>query len=391
MFETFFFYLFGAGSPLSIFVINLTISILFLISLFKVLTKKVKFEKTFFFFLIFILALIVSSLLAEDLNVSFKGLGDYWALFGGFIAGYFISTKTIKGLQKFETFFSISVSIAFLMGVIEFIFGTDFQRQKLFSSVNIGTMQAKGFFTHHLTYAGFLGIAFFYFFCLLLNGKRKWFYFLGAFASIFGIILSQSRGYLIITLLLIPFALVKKSLKSVIFVLSSLLIILAFLFLLFPNRIIERTINLFSMKNGSFAERVYLFRSGIEMAIKHPIFGYGPQGYQKYSEPFRKPYEKNIVYPHKTGFLTNCHTHNTYLMILIELGILGLVTFFLFLFSLFREIYSIKNEVKESFIFIFLFFLLGGFFEYNLGDAEVASLFSFMMGLSIALKRENDI
>jgi len=38
---------------------------------------------------------------------------------------------------------------------------------------------------------------------------------------------------------------------------------------------------------------------------------------------------------------------------------------------------------------MFIFFLLGGLFEYNLGDAEVTSLFSFMMGLGLAIKRND--
>jgi len=76
-------------------------------------------------------------------------------------------------------------------------------------------------------------------------------------------------------------------------------------------------------------------------------------------------------------------------MILIESGILGLISYLIFLGFLFKSLTEMKDDHFLSFLFMFIFFLLGGLFEYNLGDAEVTSLFSFMMGLGLAIKRND--
>ena len=389
MVETFFFYLFGAGSPLSIFVINLSISVLFLFSIYKILSRKVKIDKVLIFFLVFILFQILSAILSEDTKLSFKGIRDYWALFGGFLAAYSLSKECIKKIDVFDMFLSIATTIATLMAVIETLFGTDFQRQRLFLNAPIGTMQAKGFFTHHLTFAGFVGLLFFYFFSLILKGKRRWFYYLGAISSIISLLLTQSRGYILIVILLLPFVLFRRSKRVVTVTAIAFLLILVLSIFFLPPRIKERATNLFSFKNGSFSERVYLLKSGCKMFLKHPVFGYGQNTYTKYSESFRKPYEEKIVYPDGIGFRTLCHTHNVYLMILIESGILGLVSYLVFLALLFESLIKIEDYHSLSFLFMLIFFLLGGLFEYNLGDAEVATLFSFMMGLSLSIKRND--
>ncbi|MCX7830477.1 MAG: O-antigen ligase family protein, partial [Acidobacteria bacterium] len=352
---------------------------------------KVRMELPLLALLIFIFAQLVCALFSEDISGSLKGVRDFWALASGFLAGFALSGETAKRADKFKMFLSISTALAFVMALAQFFFGTDFQKQRLFAQSGIASMPSKGFFTHHLTFAAVMGIIFLFFLSDLLNKRSNFSTYLALFSSFFGLILSQSRGYLL-AVVVSACALLFKDNKKVmaLFVISAVAVFS--LFLMFsPSHIRERAFTLFSLKNGSFAERVYLFKSGLEMFEKKPLFGWGAGQYQKYSEDFRKPYEDKIAYPEGKGFRTKCHTHNIYLMVLIESGVLGFIAFILFLLAVFKNLVSLKAENRFAFLAPFVLFLTGGIFEYNLGDAEVVSLFAFLMGLSVALKRKNGL
>lgn len=389
-FETFLFYLFGASSPLSIFAINLTLSLFVLLCFYKIFIKKLKFELSIIVFFLFVFSQILSALFSDNVASSLKGVKDFWALSAGFLAGYSLLSETKKNFDRFKVFISVSTFLAFTMALIQFFFGTDFQKQRLFSQSGIASMPSKGFFTHHLTFAAVMGIVFLLFLADFLIKKITFFSYIALFSSFFGLILSQSRGYFLTLILTVALLLFKNQKRILtLFILFSLIFAALFLFLS-PSHIKEKAYSLFSLKNGSFAERVYLWESGLKMFLRKPILGYGPNQYQNYSETFREVYEKKVVYPDDVGFRTKCHTHNTYLMILIESGIIGFAMFIFFLIVILKSILSLEQEIKFPFLASFVFFLLGGLFEYNLGDAEVVSLFSFLMGLSIAIKRSND-
>ncbi len=390
MFETFLFYLYGASFPLSIFAINLCLSLFFIIFFLKLFSAKIKINFPLSALFLFIFIQIVSAFFSDNCLSSLSGVKDFWALFAGFLAGYSLSKPVTDKMEKFKMFISISTSLSFVMALIQFFFGTDFQKQRLFATGGIASMPGKAFFTHHLTFAAVMGIVFLFFFSDILNKKANFFTYIALLSSFSGLILSQSRGYFLV-LLISAFLLLFKNHKKILSIFILFSVISFSLFLIFsPSHIKERVKSLFSLKNGSFAERVYLLRSGFDMFKNHPLLGVGPNQYQRCSEEFKKPYEDKIIYPEGKGFRTKCHTHNIYLMILIESGVTGLFSFLLFIFSLLKNLLTIREEDKFAFFSPFLFFLLAGFFEYNLGDAEVVSLFAFLMGLSIAVKR-NDL
>lgn len=391
MLEPFLFYLFGASSTLSIFAINLCLSLFVILFLYKLAARKIKIEITLTALFVVLFSQVVSALFSSNFASSFKGVRDFWALLGGFISGYVLCKETVKKIDKFKMFLSISTTLAFIMALIQFFWGTDFQKQRLFAASGIASMPSKGFFTHHLTFAVVVGIIFLFLFQDVLNRKVNWATYIGLFSSFWGLVLSQSRGYLLALLITVSLLLFNKQKKFLILFIGIAMLCLSLFLFLSPKQIKERAFSLFSLKNGSLAERVYLFKSGIEMFETRPLFGYGPNQYQKYSKNFNKPYEEKVIYPEGKGFRTKCHTHNVYLMILIESGIFGFAAFVFFFVVLFKNLISLDENIKFAFLAPFVFFLIGGFFEYNLGDAEAASLFSFLMGLSVAIKRKNDL
>ena len=74
-------------------------------------------------------------------------------------------------------------------------------------------------------------------------------------------------------------------------------------------------------------------------------------------------------------------------MVLVETGIIGLAGYLAFIIVLLLSIMKSASPLKWGFLAMSCYFLLGGLFEYNLGDAEVAGLFAFFAGLAQAAER----
>lgn len=385
--ELFLFYLYGAGSPLSIFVQNLCLAALFIFCVVRLAARKVPVNRQMIFFFVFILTQAASVFFSVDTHAAMKGIRDWWALAAGFMAGYGLSSYCVERLGRFSVFLSVGSLLAAVMAAVEFLFGTNFHKQRLVSKMPMGSDPSTGFFSHHLTFAGFMGIVFLFLLAWSIYGERKKIVIAGASAALLCLLLSQSRGYLLVMVLCLPVLLYKFSKRHILKVVAAAAALLLTAFLLSPAHVKERALTLFSMKNGSFAERVYLFRSGVEMAAERPLLGWGPGCYTANSEKFRAKYNDRVVYPHKVGFNTLCHTHNSYLMVLVESGIVGLAGYAAFIVVLLLSIMKSGSPLKWGFLAMTAYFLLGGIFEYNLGDAEVAGLFAFFAGLFPALER----
>ncbi len=385
--ELFLFYLYGAGSPLSIFVQNLCLASLLLFCVVRLAAGKIPVNRQLLFFFIFLATQVIAVFFSADTHAAWKGIRDGWALMAGFMAGYGLSSFCAENLRKFRFFLSVGSILAAAMAVVQLVFGTNFFKQRLYSSMPMGSNPSTGFFSHHLTFAGFMGLILIFLLAEIIFGERKKILIAGASAAFLCVLLSQSRGYLMVLVACLPVLLYrfsKRHILKVVLAASALLIIVC---LISPKHVRERALSLFSMKNGSFAERVYLFKSGMEMVAVRPVFGWGPGCYTANSKEFRAKYNDKIVYPGKVGFNTECHTHNSYLMMLVETGITGLAGYLAFIIVLLLSIIKSANPAKWGFLAMFCYFLLGGLFEYNLGDAEVAGLFAFFAGLTQSAER----
>ncbi len=108
-----------------------------------------------------------------------------------------------------------------------------------------------------------------------------------------------------------------------------------------------------SFSNKSFAERVYLLEKSFEVIEEFKIFGYGP-GY---------------TFSPNWGFRVS--THNIFLLVFIEYGILGFSLFLLILLSTFINITSsnLSTDERASLIAAFSFLIMQGFFSHNFFDA----------------------
>jgi O-antigen ligase len=130
--------------------------------------------------------------------------------------------------------------------------------------------------------------------------------------------------------------------------------------------------------------RVITWRTGVRMIEQHPVFGIGPEGPKYHFEEF---IPADIPRPLPPGWYG--HLHNIYLQYSAERGI---PTMLILLWMLFKMLYdywrglrllppgpSDQRFLLHGGIAVILAALAEGFFEYNLGDSEVLTMFLVVM------------
>jgi putative inorganic carbon (hco3(-)) transporter len=134
--------------------------------------------------------------------------------------------------------------------------------------------------------------------------------------------------------------------------------------------------------------RIVTFVTGVEMIKAHPWFGIGPEEIGRQFNAYVPAY---IVRPLPTGYYG--HLHNIYVQYAAERGIPGLLFVLWFigmtLWDCARTIPRASRSRGELFVLhgtiaVVIGVLVGGIFEYNLGDSEVLMMFVSVVGLGYA-------
>ncbi len=258
-------------------------------------------------------------------------------------------------------------------------------------------IRADGFFHNPFTSVGILSILFFLYLGLSIFSKglkEKVIYGSLALFVFPSLILALCRAYwigFVVSLIIMPF-LYKKYLAPKVISISILVVFVSMFFLVpFVHNRVETLIH---YKRDMSAEiRLMLWRSGLEVfrdySLKNKLIGCGNNHLFHYTEPYIKRNAKR-----KFGYLTSHffkHSmHNLYLQILLQWGIIGLVVWiFMWSYVLYRNVIFINltgNDFYRGLIIGltagFIAFLIGGFFEYNIGDSEIAIFFTYMLGIN---------
>lgn len=135
--------------------------------------------------------------------------------------------------------------------------------------------------------------------------------------------------------------------------------------------------------------RIVTFRTGIEMIKAHPWFGLGPEQIRR---SFASYVPADIQRPLPVGYYG--HLHNVYVQYAAERGIPALL---LILWLIGMTIWDCSRAIlragrqrsQQLFVLhgsiaVIISILVGGLFEYNLGDSEVLMMFLSVIGLAYA-------
>ncbi len=121
-----------------------------------------------------------------------------------------------------------------------------------------------------------------------------------------------------------------------------------------------------------------------EMLQKRPLLGYGigseMPAFYKYTKTDPKyRFYKELGFP---------HMHSQYLQIVLQIGVIGLFIFFLFIYSIFKL--PIKDKEIRDINYIFLTIYILGFFTEPLISHRNFSmgLFAFVVGIALAFSKE---
>ena len=109
---------------------------------------------------------------------------------------------------------------------------------------------------------------------------------------------------------------------------------------------------------SSWGIRVAFWQITYEILKENPILGVGIGDYR---ETFAKTLEKEKIKKIPLGmktFMSNTHAHNQFLMIIIQMGIVGLLIMLLIIYELFKMALNSNKEYKNIFtLFLVIYFI----------------------------------
>ncbi|MGA3023374.1 MAG: O-antigen ligase family protein [Bryobacteraceae bacterium] len=150
-------------------------------------------------------------------------------------------------------------------------------------------------------------------------------------------------------------------------------------FLAAPMQVRERATSVFTPHQGmdSNTQRVISLRAGWAMIKAHPWLGLGPE---QIAPRFTDYVPPDVPRPLPFGWYG--HLHNIYLQYAAERGVPGMLTMMWFigkvLYDCLRSIRRSAGDalfVLRAAVAITIAILAEGFFEYNLGDSEILTMF----------------
>lgn len=322
------------------------ISIIFLIYCLKNKNFSYFKNKYFYFFLIFYFYLVLNSIFNNSNFDSLKISISYFR-YGIFVIAI---TTLMKVNYKFLNFFFYSIMICFISLILDGFY-------QYFYGVNIlgweNSSRTSSFFGEEKILGSYLSRLWPIFFGLfiILNEKKNKIYFL--FITIFIlsevlIFLSGDRSAFFLINLSGFFVIIfsQKLFKlRLITLLSSFFLILIITFInpVAKERVIDKTLSQMNILNNDQSDQIYIFSkqhthhyiTAYKMFIDNKVFGVGVKNFRNFCDV--KKYEVSPL-------SCSTHPHNTYVQILVETGIVGI----LFLFSVL--FYFFKNMIKHVFL-----------------------------------------
>jgi len=314
--------------------LKIVILIYAIIYLITRLNSSVKIPKYFFTLLVFIGLGIMSALLKGNIygnTIFYIQRFIQWLVISIII--YEIFSKLNNPKKIFYSSWVILVGISDLILIITLLRSDINIITFLVGNTNIN--RYMGVFFVNVGAALYSAISIYFVFIILSNYKIKYLVkillVLVICMNIFSIIVQGTRSGLILLFLLffINFLKTKFNLQKVIIYLIVLMIFLPIIFYFFSQSeivIFERFRKGITLEEESFQVRMLLAKAGLNLFIKNPVFGVGPDNFRNFTYLYALP---------------EIYSHSMYIEILANYGILGFICFFYFLVLTYKKSNSI--------------------------------------------------
>jgi len=300
--------------------------------------RTLKLEAIDFFVFLFILVILFGGIVSANPSISIKSSLVYIT----FMLAYFMIAnmiRTEKNIKRFIWAFIISSFIAVLVGIYQNFFAaaeTIWHDQTMFSDIGIRVVST---FENPNVFAEFIILSLPIFLSVLLRIKR----FSGKIIVLFmlaayfaALIFTWSRGAWIGIIISLFVFFLFYSKKTIVYYSFALLFSPLLLYVV-PASIIQRITSIGNLADTSSSYRLNIWRGVIRMLDNFSITGIGI-GEGAFKE----------VYPaySLSGIETAPHSHNLFLQINVEVGIIGVLLFCFILFLFAQKCFSYLRYVS---------------------------------------------
>lgn len=245
-------------------------------------------------------------------------------LFGVLMVGFFTKQNVLNRYMKIT---AAAVGVMAITDIVMYYLGSWILEDR-------GIFRATGISGHPNDEALFLNINLAVTLSLALslrNKREKIFYSLISLVCVLSIILTFSKtGYIMIalTVFLVPLlAMAKNKNFWPIFPICGLVLLLSVVLFSYYQKFISYRL----ADQSTFISRVEIWQGVIPRFYEHPFFG---NGFMSSEEMVRR------LFPQSGGWVVLASTHNLFIRILVEAGIVGLLCFLIGYLSMFR--YGLK-------------------------------------------------
>lgn len=335
--------------------------------------------------LLLILMLAIYLLATFTSFAPFKGL-QIWLVYFAFMTFYFIvinTIKTKKQLMNLLTVFSLSGLFVCLYGILQYIFGWNVSQawmdEEMFEDIKMriySTLENPNVLGEYILLVLPVTIA-------LMWKKKNFFAKLvyGAIALVMGLalVLTFSRGcwigIMVAAAMFITFAAGKLW--------GFALLVLPVIPMILPENILNRFASIGDMKDSSTSYRVYIWMGTLLMLKDFWLSGVGP-GTEAFTQVYPFYSYSAIVAP---------HSHNLFLQVMVESGILGISAFLILILTFIRKLaaaHQIQGKGGEISVVIVgigaavIGFLVQGLFDNCFYNYRVFMVFWSVLALGTA-------
>ena len=299
------------------------------------------------------------------------------------------SIKLLKKLVQFVIFFWVVNTVqdnkqrSFLIGLL-IIAAVVVALNGLAAPIQARSMGLKGTLSKESTFSGVLMLAGLVTAGQFLFHKPKKYWLMGSVGVIaLSMMMSMARQTWLGFFVGVGFLVFLWNKKC--FMIVPLLLVVALLFA--PQKVTDSIYSLKNLKDGSLKQRISSWKGGWEIFTDHPLTGCG----------FKCVDYIHSQYPDPTGNVARFRgMHSNIFQLLVDTGVVGFgtwlsiwIVYFIEISKRLRTLAAEKSQDNSIGIIMggsaaVLAFLVGGFFETNIYDSEVAMFLYFIMGLSLA-------
>lgn len=340
--------------------------------------NKFEYPKLFFFFsILFLISIFINGAINTGPSNALEVFIIFVIFVGlGLFVPYIVGDK--KKLKLILNVISFTVVLLGIYGIYQFIFGAPMDEAWLDKDVAPNVIRVYSAFGNPNVYGEYLVLVLPVIFALFYTEKDKFkkvIYLLILILGFGNVFLTFSRGSMLSLAIAMLIVVILKAHSYIpVVVILSLLGSLAL-----PESIIRRILSIFTGGDTSTSYRKSIYQASVNMLKDYFVTG---TGLGQFKEIY-KVYSLNAA--------KSFHAHNTFLMISIEMGVLGIGSFFAMLISWAREAISTLKYKDDDMSFISISIFAGivgcsiqGMVDHIWHNYDIMFMYFILLGLGIS-------